>query len=566
MRVSWILLRHVSLELWRHLLLTTVILVLVTAFGVTVQHYARGKLSAFDTLTFMGLASVPMLAYALPFAGCFAATLAYHRLVQERELMAAHAGGMSLPALLAPAAATGLALSVALSGLNEQVIPRFLHQMAEVISTQAASLISRAIGQGEAVQAQGFMIYADEAIRLPKGDGGAQARLRLFGPHVLQLNEDGSVKNWGAGATAVVWIMPPREGDLPGLRVSEVIYSVEEAVGDAGPVADGRVGSLSGALQMPGGVSDDPKFLTFGELREARRNPDPLSLVDTPRRDLAFHLAQRRVMDRLVSEIRARGSAQLRGPDGERLIVRTGGIAWSDEPPGWRLEPRRTGLDAGTIEIERYRPGASGTRAVERFEAAGARVSAALTGDPGDRGLALTIVAREVRTALAQPEAGRERLGGMRQQATFGPLQIEDDPVAECLAMSSGTLLAEIEARNDRLGYEDRFLAPPAEVLRDRLSDLDREILSKQHERMALSVATLVMVIGGALAAVRFQNTPPLVVFLWSFFPALGTVLAISGGQQMTHDFGVPGLAMLWGGVAALALAAAGTFVLAARH
>ena len=43
-------------------------------------------------------------------------------------------------------------------------------------------------------------------------------------------------------------------------------------------------------------------------------------------------------------------------------------------------------------------------------------------------------------------------------------------------------------------------------------------------------------------------------MYLWSFFPALGALITISGGQKSVHDFGAPGLLMLWGGVAALCL------------
>jgi lipopolysaccharide export LptBFGC system permease protein LptF len=108
------------------------------------------------------------------------------------------------------------------------------------------------------------------------------------------------------------------------------------------------------------------------------------------------------------------------------------------------------------------------------------------------------------------------------------------------------------EARLEARPGESRMIVPPLESLRNRIDDLMREILSKRHERVAMSVACLVMVVLGAVMALRLRDSLPLTIYLWAFFPALGAVLTVSAGQQLTHDHGVPGLFLLWGGIAAL--------------
>jgi hypothetical protein len=55
-------------------------------------------------------------------------------------------------------------------------------------------------------------------------------------------------------------------------------------------------------------------------------------------------------------------------------------------------------------------------------------------------------------------------------------------------------------------------------------------------------------------------------VYLWSFFPALASVITISAGQGLTHQAGPPGLLLLWGGVAALALVVWREYRLLVRH
>ena len=38
--------------------------------------------------------------------------------------------------------------------------------------------------------------------------------------------------------------------------------------------------------------------------------------------------------------------------------------------------------------------------------------------------------------------------------------------------------------------------------------------------------------------------------YLFAFIPSLGAVILIATGQGLAHDYGVPGLLVLWGGAA----------------
>jgi lipopolysaccharide export LptBFGC system permease protein LptF len=85
--------------------------------------------------------------------------------------------------------------------------------------------------------------------------------------------------------------------------------------------------------------------------------------------------------------------------------------------------------------------------------------------------------------------------------------------------------------------------------LAEEITSLEREVLSKSQERWALSASCLVMVLLGAVMAMRLKDATPLVVYLWSFFPALISVVVTESGQQATHSHGVWGLPLLWAGV-----------------
>ncbi|CAK9063455.1 Uncharacterized protein SCF082_LOCUS32859, partial [Durusdinium trenchii] len=177
-----------------------------------------------------------------------------------------------------------------------------------------------------------------------------------------------------------------------------------------------------------------------------------------------------------------------------------------------------------------------------------ATIEANLTGDPANRGVELMLLGENVRTAVAQTPDAESRVGGVREEMTLGPLKVEGDPVSQTLAMSSEELFAAVEAHNERWGSEDPFLTPPTEDLRKRIAKTRKEILGTHQERLALSAAAFVLAIAGAVAAIRFQEAPPLSAYLAAFLPALAMVLVVSTGQEMVEDYGPIALPMLWGG------------------
>ena len=97
------------------------------------------------------------------------------------------------------------------------------------------------------------------------------------------------------------------------------------------------------------------------------------------------------------------------------------------------------------------------------------------------------------------------------------------------------------------------FLKPPTRDLRYRIDKARKQILGTHHERLALSASAILLVIAGAVVAIRFQEASPLTAYLAAFVPALGMVLAISTGQEMVDDYGPIGLPVLWGGLLVLA-------------
>ncbi|MFN9975760.1 MAG: hypothetical protein ACK58T_38285, partial [Phycisphaerae bacterium] len=148
-----------------------------------------------------------------------------------------------------------------------------------------------------------------------------------------------------------------------------------------------------------------------------------------------------------------------------------------------------------------------------------------------------------------------------RERLTIGSLRAPQSQAERLLKMTSIELLGEGDATKD-----SSTIRVITSELRRELADLDREILGKQNDRVALSVSCLVMLLTGAVTALRFSKSLPLTVYLWSFFPALLCVITIAGGQQLTHAHGWPGLGLLWGGVLLLAGYTFWMYVTVRRH
>jgi lipopolysaccharide export LptBFGC system permease protein LptF len=156
-------------------------------------------------------------------------------------------------------------------------------------------------------------------------------------------------------------------------------------------------------------------------------------------------------------------------------------------------------------------------------------------------------------------------VSGDRAQLSLGPLYSASRPLTELIAQPSGALLEMARPFTDR-DQPDLFVSEATGDLTKSIGKLNREILSKIHERWAMSATCLVMAVAGAVTAMRLGGAMPLTVYLWSFIPALAGVITITSGQQLTHDMGVPGLFVLWGGVGLLVVYTVVSYLHVARH
>jgi lipopolysaccharide export LptBFGC system permease protein LptF len=541
--------RYTLSELWRLVLLTAVTIVAVIGFALTVKFFADGALGPLQTLKFMAIASVPMLQYALPFAGGFAATMVYHRLTQENELTGARAAGISHRALLVPAAATGIALAITLSILSELVIPRMLLSMESLVTQSVTKVITNSVRQGKQIDAGRLRIYADDV----NVDLANPNDLNMTGVVLQRINTDDSIAGSAIARSAHIRLTPARQLDdqsQPGRGATIVRIRLYDVSGEAGEGILAQTALVEYAVAIPSRFDDDPKFLTHKQLRQAYQDPDRLSPVADRRINLARHLALRQIIQQATNDLHSTQQLKVAVAGGSTYIINASTMIWNGtKRQGWRFEPLQ-GNDF--IEIQRI-----GNDATVTQRAAFAILSAPWS-KPGaivevgdetsDQRVEFDLTLDDVRTVTGSGEVGQ------RKRHTIRRLTIENDPTPSLIAKPSDEILKRAEPHVLREN-PDTFIQGPYNDLTRRIDRIRREIKGKQHERIAMSLSCLVMSLAGAVTAMRLAAAQPLVVYLWSFFPSLLTVLAISAGQPMIEKSpGPAGYIVLWGGIAAFTL------------
>ena len=527
--------RLISEDLWRLAALTLASLAGIVSFAAGVRPLAEGQIGPADALRFMALALVPMLQFTAPFAAGFAATLVYHRFTTENESLAASAGGISNRAILGPAFGMGLTLAIVVALLANFVIPTFLRSMQALVSKDVARVIINSIENGDSVELNGLAIHADRAIRgKPDPAHGVMDRLFLTGVIAFDSDADGAIQAEVVAERAEVLLSTERRD---GQTVTVVRMRLEGAVGKQQNQGFGQVGTIPiGPWIVPNAFEETPRFFSFIELGDLKRHPERHHEVDQLRIRLAGALTKRRAERLLVAAISGESRVVFIDSLGQRLAVRAKDIQRDGDR--WRLIP----LGDQGVEVDLTT--SDGARRSQIAQDAWVFLSADAVAGPASISLELKNVG-----ALGANTPVRQRL-------VIDQLHLETDPGADLYALSAFDLERKAnqlieQARDDPEIVE---ISDRLDALEARIGRLNREILGNHNERFALAAACLLMTLAGAIIALRLRDRMPLSVYLWSFFPALGAVITISGGENATSQNQTVGLSVLWGGIGLLAL------------
>jgi lipopolysaccharide export system permease protein len=568
-RFPFFLFRHIAADLLRLIFIAATVLVVVISMAATVKPLSDGLLQADNLVKFIAYAIPVMLAYAVPFAAGFGATLVYHRLAADNEATAAYASGISHKALLGAALAIGLGLSGLLTALNEVVIPYFLLQMQRLITRDLATWVIQEIDKGKSVDVGGMMLHAASAKRLAPAPGSTASDV-IYLTRVAAIDRDNAGKpiNEVTSERAWIFLFPPddRGGSEASAGTergkSRVVMRLENLVGNRERM--GGVGAkdfVDVAWSVASGFRDNVKFLSWRDLIAIEQTPERINWVDVPRKELAIQTAKRRVTDGMLAAATNGKAITLRDDRGAPVTIERAtmkldpadqqGRTWLVTAPGGediRLHMARHGVAS---------PANSPTITVTAREA---RLTFDTGADRLDRSLSIQIELRDA--AVSEDQGGQRSERGVYRVSSLRP---DPDPSATLLSLSTPELLGESTRLSPTAASDPEFAGSVRELER-ALRKLHLEVRAKRHERLAMAVSCFVMVMTGAVIALRLSRQTPLAVYMFTFIPAVVCIVTISGGQQLTVQGSWAGLYVMWGGVLGLLLYTLAQYRSLARH
>jgi len=577
-RQPWILMWWITKDLLRLVVLCALVMVSVIALSATVKPVSDGLLSAENFVKFVLFALPPMLAFALPFAASFGATLVYHKFASSNEALAAYAGGVSHRAVLVPALVVGLFFALVLGVLNEVAIPRLLLQMQRLITRDLTTWVVQEIDKGKSVEIGGFSMLAQSARRAPPPPNS-------FATDVLYLTKVAAMERDAKGdpSTEVTaeraWIMLYPAEDAVGTGSggssgeagrSRVMMRLENVVGSKeGQGGGGARKSLDLGWMLGSGFRDSIKFLSWQQLREIIKYPERLNWVDAARRDVAYRMAERRAISMMQETVTLDQRLLLLDEVGEPVVVRAGSMTpVAGTARTWELLPAGA-VKAITLSLKR--PGVSGDVTQTLVETARAVLTVDVGTDRFDRDLQFHIDMENV-TVSDLTGAGTARASGEQrsERTTYrvAGLKAQPDPLTPLMAMGSYQLLEAADAvlQRDGPGAGATELLSARDGLLAAVTRTLRQATAKRHERMAMAVSCVVMSLTGGLVALRLSRRLPVVVYIFTFVPAALCLVLMVSGQQVTVQQGMVGLYVVWSGVVVLTFYTAVQYLLVSRH
>ncbi len=523
-----ILFRNIVADLVRIKLLTATVLVSVIAFGAAIRPIMQNLLGAEDLLQFVTLASVPMLQFALPFAGAFAGTIVYARLAADNEILAMSSAGLCYRRILMPAIGLGLVLFVAMAILLDAGVPRFWTSMQRLITRDVTRLFVGAVERGEALVIDNTQLYADEVAVIPgSADGiGPTSRLALVGVAAIELGPDGRPVTEFTAELATVDVY--RENDSAYLKLlfrNATAYNSEEGALVSVPQAEPE------AIDLGKGIRLKPKDLDLRGLIGVWRDVEHYHAVAEPRARAIAALGAVDCWSCIAERLESDGAVRLVDANGRRAFeIRNARVE------GEKLVARK----GATLELVELDRGSAGRRA-EVSEAILRPDPRAREGElafelvvSGDRAVAQTVDNRGNTNGRWPP-----RLTSLMPSAcaiTDRSARSVDELSAEASALASNGAMNGADAQVNPILRAQTNAISATNAMNESVRVVRADIVARIVQRINQSLCAPLMLILGAVLAIRLRGSNPLQVYLLAFIPSIVAVLLISGGEQMLRE------------------------------
>jgi len=517
---------YTAMELLRVIGLAAAILAAVTAFGAVIKPLTGdAPLSALQALKYVGLSLVPMMQYAIPFAAGFGATIVFHRMATDNEIMAMAVAGLRYRTILAPVMALGLVLILLMAILVQVVIPRVYALMGRVIAGDVTALLEHAVSEGLPVQFGDMELWAEAMDVQPHPPGSeADERIVLRRMVAARLGPRGSIESDVSAAGAVLDLYE-REGIVLIRMVMDDAVSWEQSAGNLRGFP--RL-EPTHAIAVPLPERTEPMAMTRAELRAVSADPTRYPPIATAFDVLQDAMEQRVQRASMAEAMQGDGQVDLRAADrsGHVWRISAGGLKGGrlQSPPG------------GKVQIEEY--DAAG-RPLRVFTPKRATVDTEVGGlDGRDRRLVLDLTDVTVQDPPGAPRANH------RAHVIIGNLEPFDIP-----AMEDGAATEHILAQAAVAAETSRDVRKALHRFNQEVEDLRGEVISRRWRRWAVAATAGLLPLLGAVLALTLRAAQPLTIYMVAFLPALLNLVLISSGTTLMRQGElVEGWAVMWSG------------------
>ena len=519
MPFPWTLQRYIFREMGKTFLLTAAALTGVLGLGGGVLEMIKlGEITPGQLGSLMLLVLPVAAALTLPIAALFSAAATYGRLSADNEFVACRSGGINMHVLFLPALVLSIASALVTFAFSNFLIPGMVRNLNAFVTSDFGSLVQQRLDRPRGITLGGrFRIYADECSVDPVNSN----RVILKGIAFVEVDGEEWVRYGTAQEVVLDFSKDTQPPQVKGMLLGLSFYDrrarrfFEEAKRILPP------------NDIPSTLSLKFKFLTLGELFHYWNNPGEWRAVRDKMERLRLAIGQNRIFLELWDEW-LDNDRRIVLADGDRRLVITSqlGAPLSDG----------TGIELHDVRIEE-----SGGGGVQTATAARAILEVA-------RGRTLAQSGIQVEAYEVTIDRGTTRL--QKPKATFGPVTIRSDLVAQILDMSDQALLDPgAGSQLDNPVGQRRHEASSARIR------TIHEIVGTLNERLAFSISVVVLVLLGATLGIVFRGSHVMVAFGISFVPSLVIIIGIVMGKQMSYNAPTHalGIGMMWTGIVLVA-------------
>ena len=537
--------------------MATVAFTLVITIFAVIEPLREQGMSSSQALMLFGYIMPVMFSLTLPIAALFAATIVYGRFSRDNELMACRASGIPALSLLAPAIWLGAVVSIITLVLGLYVAPRLLFASEGTLKKNLQQIVYYRLKKKRYFDFSKRLFHAD---RIDPGSGWVD------GVVGVDYSDGDDVKCLVAASAELEFVERNGETFVKFYPTNPTLLR-----------QSGRGIGMADALRLRRGdlpsMKDEPKFYDWTRLCRTWANPQNCPVVNKEiikiKQEVCIQDFYRDVIGRIKTSGKYESLQEFTLPgmkaEGDRIVIEAARASLHEgrevrlrTPPtaGASTMPSQDKPWRHAVLVRQY----SGHRLKRRLWAESAYVRGVW--DDARSTVLITVVLNDVTIAGADELAETAQ---HRREYEMGPFAVPSEIMAKNKRITPDELYKNAENYSD----SPKIRKMIASVRENIIPRIKSKICAEMHQRLAYGISCLLMVMLGAAMGLVFRGGEALVAFAISAGPASAVIVLMLMGKQLIANPGVPeayGIAVIWGGIAAMAGATAYVYAVAMRR